>query len=142
MQVKLQNYFTSEIFPTYSLPSKLWGCVQSCNNLHTAYSYLPQANTARVIFSWNDVDPTMPDGSDAMRHTTRSSASLNLLGGLPDPPPEPSDTRSFTFRVNNVCISSVNQRLIYMRIHTTFIRVLFGSNFPSFDKAGVLIFIL
>ena len=83
--------------------------VQSCNNLHTTYSHLPQANTARVIFSWNDVDPTMPNGSDAMRHTTRSLASLNLLGGLPDPPPVPSDTRSFTFRVNNVCISSVNQ---------------------------------
>ena len=66
------------------------------------YSHLPQANTARVIFSWNDVDPTMPDGSDAMQHTTRGSASLNLLGGLSDPPPEPSDTRSFAFTVNNV----------------------------------------
>ena len=92
-------------------PPLPWSCVQSCNNLHTTYSYLPQANTARVVFSWNDVDPTMPDGSDAMYHGTtgRGSASLNLLGGLPDPPPDPSDTRSFTFTVNNVCISSVNQ---------------------------------
>ena len=74
--------------------------------LHTAFSYLVQANTARVIFSWNDNDPTTQDGSDAMYHTTngRGSASLNLLGGLPDPPPEPADTRSFTFRVNNVCV--------------------------------------
>ena len=48
----------------------------------------------------------MPDGSDARYHTTtgRGSASLNLLGGLPDPPPEPADTSSFTFRVNNVCV--------------------------------------
>ena len=62
-----------------------------------------QANTARVVFSWNDNDPTTPDRNDAMRHMVRGSASLNLLGGLPDPPPEPADTRSFTFRVNNVC---------------------------------------
>ena len=109
-----------------------------------------QANTARVIFSWNDVDPTMPDGSDAMRHTTRSSVSLNLLGGLPDPPPEPSDTRSFTFRVNNVCIllclSSVNQRLSYTRARSSDTHCLYScivrSNFPSVEKARVLIFIL
>ena len=63
-----------------------------------------QANTARVIFSWNDNDPTTPDGSDAMQHMVRGSASLNLLGGLLDPPPEPADTRSFTFTVNNVCV--------------------------------------
>ena len=70
------------------------------------YSYLLQANTARVVFSWNDNDPTMPDGSDAMQHTTndRGSASLNLLGGLRSIPPDPSDTRSFAFTVNNVCV--------------------------------------
>ena len=79
-----------------------------------------QANTARVIFSWNDNDPTTPDGSDAMRHMVRGSISINLLGGLPDPPPEPSDTRSFTFTVNNVCVfykkarSHKARRLIYV----------------------------
>ena len=63
-----------------------------------------QANTARVIFSWNDVDPTMPDGSDAMYHTTtgRGSASVNLLGGIPDPPPEPSDSETFFIGVDSV----------------------------------------
>ena len=43
-----------------------------------------------------------PDGSDAMQHTTRGLASLDLLGGLPDPPTEPNDTRSFQFTVNDV----------------------------------------
>ena len=62
-----------------------------------------QPNTARVIFSWNDNDPATQDGSDAMQHVIRGSASLNLLGGLPDPPTEPNDTRSFQFTVNNVC---------------------------------------
>ena len=48
----------------------------------------------------------MSDGSDAAYHgtTSRGSASLNLLGGLPDRPSEPSDTRSFAFTVNNVCM--------------------------------------
>ena len=113
-------------FPTWffydlQLTSKLWSCVQSWQfkQLHTAFSYLVQANTARVIFSWNDNDPTTPDGSDAMQHMVRGSASLNLLGGLTDPPPEPADTRSFTFTVNNVCVYcgvfhlAMNQRAIY-----------------------------
>ena len=69
--------------------------------------YHTQPNTARVVYSWNDNDPTTQDGSDAMRHTTRGSASVNLLGGLTNLPPDPSDTRSFTFRVNNVCMSVV-----------------------------------
>ena len=69
-----------------------------------------QPNTARVVFSWNDADPTAPDGSDAMYHQTRGAASINLLGGLRNPPPDPSNTSSFTFRVNNVrmCISGIN----------------------------------
>ena len=50
-----------------------------------------QPDTARVVFSWNDADPTAPDGSDAMYHQTRGSASINLLGGLRSTPPDPSD---------------------------------------------------
>ena len=69
-----------------------------------------QANTARVIFSWNDVDPTMPDGRDAMRHTTRGSASVNLLGGLPDPPPVPSDSETFFIGVENVSTYTNNMQ--------------------------------
>jgi len=33
-----------------------------------------QPDTARVVFSWNDADPTAPDGSDAMYHQTRGAA--------------------------------------------------------------------
>ena len=55
-----------------------------------------------MIFSWNDVDPTMPDGSDAMRHMTRGAASVNLLGGLINPPPEPSDSETFFVGVDSV----------------------------------------
>ena len=44
----------------------------------------------------------MPNGSDAMRHTTRGTASVNLLGGLPDPPPEPSDSETFFIGVDSV----------------------------------------
>ena len=45
----------------------------------------------------------MPDGSDAMYHgTARGSASVNLLGGLPDPPPVPSDSETFFIGVDSV----------------------------------------
>ena len=63
-----------------------------------------QTQTTLVVFSWNDADPTAEDGSDAMQHQIRGSASVNLLGGLINPPPEPSDTRSFTMTVNNVYV--------------------------------------
>ena len=63
---------------------------------------LLQAETARVIFSWNDVDPTMEDGSDARQHQTRGAASVNLLGGLINPPPEPSDSETFFIGVDSV----------------------------------------
>jgi len=70
---------------------------------------LLQSDTSRVVFSWNDADPTRPDGSDAMYHLVngRGSASVNLLGGLHNTPPDPSNTRSFTVRVNDVCTSVV-----------------------------------
>ena len=51
----------------------------------------------------------MPDGSDAMYHrTARGSASVNLLGGLPDPPPEPSDSETFFIGVDSVSICTNN----------------------------------
>jgi len=63
-----------------------------------------QAQTTRVVFSWNDVDPTTPDGSDARQHQTRGAASVNLLGGLPNPPPAPTDSEDFFIGVNSVSV--------------------------------------
>ena len=72
-----------------------------------------QAETARVVYSWNDNDPTTQDGGDAIRHTTRGAASVNLLGGLINPPPEPSDSETFFVGVNSVssdtCTIQCNQ---------------------------------
>ena len=55
-----------------------------------------------MVFSWNDDDPA--DADSAMYHGNiqRGSASLNLLGGLVDPPEEPADSASFFARSNNV----------------------------------------
>ena len=76
-----------------------------------------QANTARLIFSWNDNDPAMQDGSDAMRHTTRGAASVNLLGGLPDPPPEPRDSETFFIGVNSVSSDIPAQNNMHFYTH-------------------------
>jgi len=66
---------------------------------------LLQPDTSRVVFSWNDADPTRPDGSDAMYHQmNRGSASVNLLGGLPNPPPAPADSEEFFIGVNSVSV--------------------------------------
>ena len=59
----------------------------------------------------------MPDGSDAMYHGAagRGSASLNLLGGLPDPPPEPSDSETFFIGVDGV--STCTNIMHFLRNH-------------------------
>ena len=41
-------------------------------------------------------------GSDASRHMTRGAASVNLLGGLINPPPVPSDSETFFVGVDSV----------------------------------------
>ena len=55
-----------------------------------------------MVYSWNDVDPA--DINDAQYHgpTQRGSASLNLLGGQTEVPPDPADIQSFTIAVNDV----------------------------------------
>ena len=75
-----------------------------------------QANTARVVFSWNDNDPANDDpDSGPMYHgsNNRGSASLNLLGGLINMPPEPQagTTGSFNITVNNVSLKILNIKL-------------------------------
>ena len=37
------------------------------------------------------------------QHQDQGSASINLLGGLPNPPQIPSDAKSFTVKDENVC---------------------------------------
>ena len=61
-----------------------------------------QADTARVIWSFNPSDPT----SSGMfsRHTQQGSASLNLLGGLPSSTPDPDDLMTYDILVENVSV--------------------------------------
>ena len=61
-----------------------------------------QANTARVVFSWNPNDPADKDSPTYHGTERRGSTSLNLLGGLVDPPELPDDLDSFSIRVSNV----------------------------------------
>lgn len=63
-----------------------------------------EANTARVVYSWNTVDPA--DANSVMYHgfTQRGSASINLLGGQRETVPDPVDVESFTIAVTDVVI--------------------------------------
>lgn len=105
-------------------------------------SLLVQTQTTLVVFSWNDNDPTAEDGSDATRHQTRGSASVNLLGGLVNPPPEPSDTQSFTLTVNNVCNDNLSCRVVIFYVlailfsHGNYRWLLYGNVFPCVDSAS------
>ena len=54
------------------------------------------------MWSFNEEDPS--NGADGRfeRHNFQGSRSLNLLGGLIDPPADPPGTESFAIEVNNV----------------------------------------
>ncbi|KAL5500626.1 hypothetical protein EMCRGX_G012217 [Ephydatia muelleri] len=61
-------------------------------------------DTARVVFSWGAADPADTSLSGQYHGSNRGSVSLNLLGGLVNPPPQPSDAKNFTIAVNQVAI--------------------------------------
>ena len=59
------------------------------------------------MYSWNDNDPANDDAvSGPAYHSSRGSASLNLLGGLQNMPPQPQagTTGSFNVTVDNVSV--------------------------------------
>ena len=53
-----------------------------------------------MIYSWHDDDPV--DSGSLSRHRVRGTVSLNLIGGLQDPPPDPTNLNSFKIAVENV----------------------------------------
>ena len=60
-----------------------------------------------MVFSWNENDPANDDPENGPLYhgfTNRGSASLNLLGGLINMPPEPpaGTIGSFNITVDNV----------------------------------------
>ncbi|KAL5460037.1 hypothetical protein EMCRGX_G033450 [Ephydatia muelleri] len=61
-------------------------------------------DTARVVFSWGAADPADTSLSGQYHGSNRGSVSLNLLGGLVNPPLQPSDAKNFTIAVNQVAI--------------------------------------
>ncbi len=69
----------------------------------TVASYdIPQADTSRVVYSWNPSDPAGPETPSYHGANRRGSVSLNLRGGLVDPPELPDDVATFTIAVNDV----------------------------------------
>lgn len=68
-----------------------------------SFSFI-QADTTRVIWSWNSFNPSDVLG-EIRQHQSRGTTSLNLLGGLNNERPNPPDTKSFTIRNTNVSIS-------------------------------------
>ena len=69
-------------------------CYFTANFLHL------QADTARVVWSWNSRDPPSP--SQINQHEHQGTTSLNLLGGLNEERQDPSGASSFVIRNENV----------------------------------------
>lgn len=61
-----------------------------------------QAETARVVWSFSRNDPEDPLGETAQFHDYQGSVSLNLLGGLSNPPKQPDNMEFFDLTVTNV----------------------------------------
>ena len=61
-----------------------------------------QADTARVVWSWNPRDPSSP--SQISQHEYQGTTSLNLLGGLNEERQDPSGAASFVMRNENASL--------------------------------------
>lgn len=62
-----------------------------------------QTSTDRVVWSFNERDPTDPIGADALQHDDRGTTSVNLLGGLPAGNQAPTENEPYyDILVNNV----------------------------------------
>ena len=67
---------------------------------HHSVLIIFQADTARIVWSWQTNDPT--NGSALVMHNFQGATSLNLLGGLPNPPQDPVDVQSFDITISDV----------------------------------------
>lgn len=69
---------------------------------------LVQVETSRIVYSWNYNDPVvtmLTSGSETYslnQHNIAKSTSLNLLGGNPSSPDDPSGLQTFTVGGTNV----------------------------------------
>ena len=73
--------------------------------MHCQYNhFLLQTGTSRIVWSFKEEDP--PNGAEGtfIAHDYKGSRSVNLLGGLLNPPSDPPGTQSFTLAVSNVCL--------------------------------------
>ena len=52
------------------------------------------------MWSWHPSDPE--DAASVLQHQFEGTTSLNLLGGLNNPPPIPPDSDSFTITMESV----------------------------------------
>ena len=52
------------------------------------------------MWSWHSSDPE--DEASVLQHQFKGATSLNLLGGLNNPPPIPPDSDSFTITMESV----------------------------------------
>ena len=65
------------------------------------------------MYSWNDATPTVTRNNDGTEsytlqpHQVKGSASVNLLGGQPNPPTIPDNAQQFTVGVSNVSLYAI-----------------------------------
>ena len=76
-----------------------------------------------MVYSWNDMDPAGNNPNAAAYHGMgqRGTQSINLLGGLQDPRPDPSGFKSFVIKVNDVRVLLMQRELscvVRIRTHT------------------------
>ena len=72
-----------------------------------------------MVWSWHSGDPATPDS--VMQHEYMGSMSINLLGGLGNPPSQPSDSDSFI--IANIDVSC-SEYIIIWNIYSTHLYVI------------------
>jgi hypothetical protein len=104
----VQNWFltNAEQEDGYTI-LEFWRNFTSCD---TANDLDILFETARIVYSWNDNKPTVngPNSFTFERHTNQGQNSVNLIGGLPNPPTITENTESFVAGVNEIPMPNVS----------------------------------
>ena len=89
------------------------------------YTLFIQYQTAHIVYSWNDNKPTVTTSNGIesytlIQHSRQGTTSVNLLGGLPNPPRIPQNVQAFTVGVNEVSYcNNVHSRYMFCILQVT-----------------------
>ena len=124
--VQSNGYTTLQFYRNFTSCDKLDLDILVCIHYEYIISlHYIQYQTAHIVYSWNDNKATVTTSNGIesytlIPHSRKGSTSVNLLGGLPNPPRIPQNVQAFTVNVNEVSYcNNVHSRYMFCILQVT-----------------------